>query len=85
MGLPLKNMALALLKNFVKIEASRPMNFIFFYSTPKEILTFYNLPLENSVVPQPGGGADIKCNSPLTNDCTKCQLNLKPHVCYTVS
>ena len=54
MGLPLKNMALAL-KNFVKIEASPPMNFIFFYSTPKEILNFYNLPLENSVVPQPGG------------------------------
>jgi len=76
MGLPLKN--------FVKIEASAPMNFIFFYSTPKEILNFYDLPLENSVVPQPGG-ADIKCNSPLTNDCTKCQLNLKPHVCYTVS
>ena len=39
MGLPLKNMALAL-KNFVKIEASPPMNFIFFYSTPKEILSF---------------------------------------------
>ena len=87
MGLPLKNMALAL-KNFVKIEASPLMNSIFFFSTPEEILNFCNLPLENSVVPQPGGGgggADIKCNSPLTNDCTKCQLNLKPHVCYTVS
>ena len=84
MGLPLKNMALAL-KNFVKIEASPLMNSIFFFSTSEEILNFYNLPLENSVVPQPGGGADIKCNSPLTNDCTKCQLNLKPHVCYTVS
>ena len=36
----------------------------FFYSTPKEILNFYNLPLENSMVPQPGG-ADIKCNSPI--------------------
>ena len=85
MGLPLKNMALAL-KNIVKIEASPPMNSIFFFSTPEEILNFYNLPLENSVVPQPGGGAaDIKCNSPLTNDCTKCQLNLKPRVFYTVS
>ena len=63
MGLPLKN--------FVKIKASSPKNSIFFYSTPKEILNFYNLPLENSMVPQPGGvggggGADIKCNSPLT-------------------
>ena len=39
----------------------------FFYSTPKEILNFYNLPLENSMVRQPGGrgGADIKCNSPM--------------------
>ena len=54
MGLPLKNMALAL-KNFVKIEASPLMNSIFFFSTPEEILNFYNLPLENSVVPQPGG------------------------------
>ena len=34
----------------------------FFYSTPKEILNFYNLPLENSMVPQP---ADIKYNSPV--------------------
>ena len=55
MGLPLKNMALAL-KNFVKIETSPPMNSIFFFSIPEEILNFYNLPLENSVVPQPGGG-----------------------------
>ena len=53
MGLPLKN--------FVKIEASPPMNTIFFFSTPEEMLNFYNLPLENSVVPQPegGGGARI--------------------------
>ena len=35
------------------------------YSTSKEILNFYNLPLENSMVPQPRGVADIKCNSPI--------------------
>ena len=60
MGLPLKN--------FVKIKASLPKNSIFFYSTPKGIVNFYNnLPLENSMVPQPGGGGgvDIKCNSPM--------------------
>ena len=75
MGLPLKNWVIPLknlglpLKNFVKIKASPPENSIFVYSisTPKETLNFYNLPLENSMVPQPGGGgggADIKCNSP---------------------
>ena len=53
--IPLKNMGLPL-KNFVKIKASPPKNSIYFYSTPKEILNFYNLPLENSMVPQPGGG-----------------------------
>ena len=68
MGLPLKNWVIPL-KNFVKIKASPPKNSIFVYSisTPKEILNFYNLPLENSMVPQPGGGgggADVKCNSP---------------------
>ena len=64
MGLPLKN--------FVKMKASPPKNSIFFYSTPKEILNLYNVPLENSMVPQPGGErggggreADIKCNSPM--------------------
>ena len=73
MGLPLKNWVIPLknmglpLKNFVKIKASSPKNSIFFYSTPKGILNFYNLPLENSMVHQAGGeGADIKCNSPLT-------------------
>ena len=51
-----KNMGLPL-KNFVKIKASLPKNSIFFYSTPKGIVNFYNnLPLENSMVPQPGGG-----------------------------
>ena len=66
MGLPLKNCVIPLknmslpLKNFVKIKASPPKNSIFFYSTPKEILNFYNLPLENSMAPPPGvGGADI--------------------------
>ena len=48
----------------MKIKASPPKNSIFFYSTPKEILNFYDLPLENSLVLQPGG-ADIKCDSPL--------------------
>ena len=51
-----------------EIKASTPKNSIFFYSTPKEILNFYNLPLDNSMVSQPGeggGGADIKCNSPM--------------------
>ena len=67
MGLPLKNWVIPLknlglpLKNFVKIKASPPKNSIFVYSisTPKEILNFYNLPLENSMVPQLGGGVRI--------------------------
>ena len=57
------------LKNFVKIKASPPKNSIFCYSTPKKILNFYNLPLENSMVPQPrggGGGGAIKGNSPIS-------------------
>ena len=60
MGLPLKNWVTSLknmglpLKNFVKMKASPPKNSIFFYSTPKEILNLYNVPLENSMVPQPG-------------------------------
>ena len=33
-------------KNFVKNKASPPKNSIFFNTTPKEILNFYNLPLE---------------------------------------
>ena len=76
MGLPLKNWVISLenmglpLKNFVKMKASPPKNSIFFYSTPKEILNLYNVPLENSMVPQPGaegggGEVDIKCNSPM--------------------
>ena len=44
------------LQNFVKIKAPSPMNSIIFYSTPKEILNFYNLPLKNSMVPQQGWG-----------------------------
>ena len=72
MGLPLKNWVIPLknmglpLKNFVKIKALPLKNSIFFNSTPKEILNFYNLPQENSMVPQPGG-ADIKCNSPIVS------------------
>ena len=75
MGLPLKNWVIPLknmglpLRTFVKIKASPPKNSIFFYSTPKEILNLYNVPLENSMVPQPGaeggGEVDIKCNSPM--------------------
>ena len=52
MSLPLKNMVLPL-NNLVKIKTSPPEDSIFFYSTPKEILSFYNLPLGNSMVPQP--------------------------------
>ena len=85
MGLPLKNWVIPLknmglpLKNFVKIKASPPKNSIFFYSTPKEILNFYNLPLENSMVSQPGGGggADIKCNSSLTRTALSAPYNNK--------
>ena len=66
MSLPLKNVDLPV-KNFVKIKPSPPKNPIFFYSTPKEILNVYNLPMENSMVPQLGG-ADIKCNSPKPSD-----------------
>ena len=45
------------LKNIVKIKAPAPKNSIFvFCSTPKEILNFNNLPLKNSMVPQPGVG-----------------------------
>ena len=33
-------------KNFVKNKASPPKNSIFFNTIPKEILNFYNLPLE---------------------------------------
>ena len=74
MGLPLKNWVTSLknmglpLKNFVKMKASPPKNSIFFYSTPKETLNLYNVPLDNSMVPQPGaevGEVDIKCNSPM--------------------
>ena len=60
MGLPLKNWVISLknmglpLKNFVKMKASPPKNSIFFYSTPKETLNLYNVPLDNSMVPQPG-------------------------------
>ena len=55
MSLPLKNMGLPM-KNFVKIKPSPPKNPLFFYSTPKEILNVYNLPVENSMVPQLWGG-----------------------------
>ena len=52
MSLPLKNVGLPV-KNFVKIKAS-PQRIHIFYSTPKEILNFYILPMENSMVPQLG-------------------------------
>ena len=50
------------MNNFVKTKASPPKNSIFLNSTPKEILNLYNLPPENSMVPQPrrgGGGRGI--------------------------
>ena len=58
MGLPVKNMGIHVpLKNIVKIKAPTPKNSIYvFCSTPKEILNFNNLPLKNSMVPQPGVG-----------------------------
>ena len=68
MGLPLKEEYGFTPGEFCEIKASTPKNSIFFYSTPKEMLNFYNLPLDNSMVSQPvggGGGADIKCNSPM--------------------
>ena len=49
-------------KNFVKMKSLPPKNSIFSDFTPKEILSFYNLLLKNSMVPQPGE-AGIKCNS----------------------
>ena len=83
MSLPLKNMGLPM-KNFVKIKPSPPKNPLFFYSTPKEILNVYNLPVENSMVPQlwgggGGGGADIKCNSPKSSDPAS-----KTHSCFQI-
>ena len=72
MGLPLKNWVISLknmglpLKNFVKMKASPPKNSIFFYSTPKETLNLYNVPLDNSMVPQPGaeeGGGRLILNA----------------------
>ena len=58
MGLPVKNTGIHVpLKNKVKIKAPALKNSIFvFYSTPKDILSFNNLPLKNSMVPQPGVG-----------------------------
>ena len=50
MGLPLKNWVMPLknmglpLKNFAKIKVSPPKNSLYFHSTSKEILNFYNLP-----------------------------------------
>ena len=64
MGLPLK--PFPLIRLILRLK-----NSIFFYSTPKEILNLYNLPLENSMVPQAGAGeegvADIinNCSSSL--------------------
>ena len=46
-------------EEFRKNWSLTPNEFHIFFSTPEEILNFYNLPLENSVVPQPGGGVRI--------------------------
>ena len=58
MGLPIKNTGTHVpLKNSVKIKAPALKNSIcVFYPTPKQILSFNNLPLKNSMVPQPGVG-----------------------------
>ena len=70
MGLPLKNWVMPLknmglpLKNFAKIKASPPKISLYFHSTSKEILNFYNLPWRIPwFLNWGGGGADIKCNS----------------------
>ena len=60
--LPLKNMDLPMEK-FMKIKALPPKNSIFFYSTPPLYLNVHNLPLENSMLPQPGGCGYKKQNS----------------------
>lgn len=41
-------------EEFGKIKALPPQNSLFSYSTPKEILYFDNLSMENFMVPQPG-------------------------------
>ena len=55
------------MKNFVEFKASPPTtpcqrNSFIFYSTPKQIFIFFNLPLKNSIGPQPGV-KDVKCSS----------------------
>ena len=74
MGLPPKNWVTPV-KNFVKIKASPPKNSIFFYSTPEEILNFYNLPLENYMVPQPGGGGVRILNNAIAQCCSVHLIN----------
>ena len=57
-------------KNFVEFKASPTTTLspspakeiVFFYSTPKQILNFLNLSLNNSIGPQPGV-KDVKCSS----------------------
>ena len=53
------------LKNFMKIKTPRPKNSILFYSTPKGILSFYDLPLKNSMVLQLGEGGGGELQYPL--------------------
>ena len=55
MGVPLENMGVPL-KKFVKIKAPPQNNSIVFDSTPKKIISFYKIPLENSMFPQLSGG-----------------------------
>lgn len=55
------------MKTFVEFKASPPHHppakeIVFFYSTPKQILIFLNLPPKNSIGPQPGV-KDVKCSS----------------------
>ena len=56
---PFRNWMGLSLKGFVEIKASpqppSPQEFHIIYSTPLEILDFYNLPLKNSISSQPWG------------------------------
>ena len=78
----------SLLKVLLKIKTSPPKNSIFFCSTPKEILNFYNLPLKNSIGPQQGecryqNNAKVHCHFMshlLLRDYIEIGLSL--HLCY---
>ena len=54
MGLSLKDFV-ELLKLHPTPPPTPPQEFHIIYSTPLQILNFYNLPLKNSISPQPWG------------------------------